>query len=286
MIMDTVIEVKNFSFRYADGEKKALDDVSFSVMQGEFLCVIGSNGSGKSSLCNALTGLIPSYFAGKMEGSITIMGDNTASTSVAQLSKRIGLVFQNPFNQLSYTTSTVEEELAFGLCNMGVPREEMTPRIWEIAKTIRVEQLLHKNPLELSGGQLQRVAIGSALILNPSILVLDECTTQLDPLGSEEVFDVVKQLNSQGVTVIMADHDMERVARCADRVLAMEGGRVLAIDTPGMVFGDDGLLKHGVDRPDYAKLGIALSDNGMYFGSVLLTEQEAILAGEGALVSG
>ncbi|MCL2018945.1 MAG: ATP-binding cassette domain-containing protein [Oscillospiraceae bacterium] len=278
--MPAVIQVENLSFRYAEAKKYALKDLNFSVEQNEFLCIIGANGSGKSTLCNALMGLIPSYFSGKMKGKVTIMGETTSETTIGNLSKKIGLVFQNPFNQLSYTTSTVEEELAYGLCNMGVPRDEMARRVKEIAKIIRVEKLLKKNPLELSGGQVQRVAIGSALIMKPSVLVLDECTTQLDPLGSEEVFDIVKDLNKDGVTVVMADHDMERVARCADRVLVMSDGEIIALDTPRAVFENEELSKHGVDMPDYIRFGIALREEKLYEGLSPLTETEAIIIGK------
>ncbi|MDR1209081.1 MAG: energy-coupling factor ABC transporter ATP-binding protein [Clostridiales bacterium] len=282
MSVDTVIEVKNLSFRYAGERKQALKDLSFTVGRGEFLCIIGPNGAGKSSLCNALVGLIPSYFSGAKKGGVSVLGQDTEGTSVANLASKIGLVFQNPFNQISYTTSTVEEELAYGLCNIGAPRDEMRRRVKEIAETIRVGGLLRKNPLELSGGQIQRVAIGSTLIMRPSILVLDECTTQLDPLGSEEVFDIVKRLNKDGITVVMVDHDMERVARCADRVLVMNDGQLLAIDTPRAIF--NGIFQsHGVDMPEYARFGAAMSGAGMYGGPALLTEREAINAGKAAI---
>jgi energy-coupling factor transport system ATP-binding protein len=281
--MAAVIEVKNLSFKYNGESEYALKDLSFSVEEGEFLSIIGPNAAGKSSLCNALTGLIPSYFTGKMEGSVTVLGQLTTQTAVAELSKKIGFVFQNPFNQLSYTTNTVEEELAYGLCNRGVAREEMLKRVRETAKIIRVEGFLHKNPLELSGGQVQRVAIGSALVTNPSILVLDECTTQLDPLGSEEIFDIAKHLNDKGVTVIMADHDMERVARCSNRVLVLDKGEILILDKPQVTFGDDRLERHGVDIPDYVRFGNGLRAAGMYTGQTILTEHRAIAAGRGAL---
>jgi energy-coupling factor transport system ATP-binding protein len=281
--MATVIEVKNLSFRYAGESGYVLRDISFCVEQGEFLSIIGPNGAGKSSLCNALVGLIPLYFTGKMEGSITVLGQDTTQTTVAELSKSIGFVFQNPFNQLSYTTNTVEEELAYGLCNRGVPRREMVRRVKEAAQIIRVEGLLSKNPLELSGGQVQRVAIGSALIIAPSIIVLDECTTQLDPLGSEEVFDIAKRLNDKGVTVIMADHDMERVARCSDRVLVLDKGEVLCHDAPQAVFEHEALAGRGVDSPDYVRFGNGLRAAGMYKGAAILTESGAIAAGKEAL---
>jgi len=281
--MDAVIEVKNLCFKYAGEDRHVLKDISFDVEKGEFLCIIGPNGAGKSSLCSALTGLIPSYFAGKMDGSVTVMGQKTTQTAAWELSKKIGFVFQNPFNQLSYTANTVEEELAYGLCNRGVSRKEMMRRVSETARLVRVEKLLNKNPLELSGGQVQRVAIGSALITNPSVIVLDECTTQLDPLGSEEIFDLAKRLNERGVTVIMADHDMERVARSADRVLVMNKGEILVLDTPQAVFENSALELYGIDIPDYIRFGDAMRQVRIYTGPALLTEADAIAAGKEAL---
>lgn len=275
-----VVEAKGLSFRYRDtsGKRKALDDVSFEVGEGEFFCVIGANGSGKSTLCNALVGLIPHYFVGRMKGTVLVHGADTRESTVGALSMKIGLVFQNPFNQLSYTAGTVAEELAYGLGNRGVPREEMVWKVERVAKLMRIDHIIHKNPLELSGGQVQRVAFGSTFITEPSVLVLDECTTQLDPLGSEEIFDIVKDLNKRGVTVIMVDHDMERVARCADRVMVMDGGRVAAIDSPSRIFGDPDILARGVAAPDYVSICRALGDRGYYSGGLEIEEEPTIAA--------
>lgn len=274
--MSSVLEVNDLSFRYSDSKQWALEHISFSVEEGEFFCIIGRNESGKSTLCNALVGLIPFFFSGKMKGDVIVLGENTKESSVADLASKVGFVFQNPFNQLSYTTVTVAEELAYGLGNLGVDRAEMLRRVEHVAKTMRIDHLLHKNPLELSGGQVQRVALGSAFIMQPRILVLDECTTQLDPLGSEEVFDVVKALNKSGVTVIMADHDMERVARCADRILVLDGGKQVAVGTPSQIFVDAGVLAHHIGRPDFVTIGQAFAERGLYSGDITLTEEQAV----------
>lgn len=271
-----VLEVNNLSFRYRDTKGKALDDISFSVEEGEFFCIIGSNGSGKSTLCNALVGLIPYYFVGKMKGDVIVQGINTQKSSVAELSAKIGLVFQNPFNQLSYTAGTVAEELAYGLGNRGIPREEMLPKVEYVAKLMRIDHVIHKNPLELSGGQVQRVAFGSTFIMEPGILVLDECTTQLDPLGSEEIFDIVKELNKKGITVVMVDHDMERVARCADRIMVLDKGKVVAIDTPQKIFSDPEIMSHNIGTPDYVSICQELKKHGYYDGDMEIEEEPTI----------
>lgn len=261
--MSAVVCVDDFSYRYRDAERRAARHVSFEVERGSFFCIVGANGSGKSTVCNALVGLVPHYFAGRMGGTITVDGHAVADSTIAELSDSIGLVFQNPFNQLSYTAGTVAEELAYGLGNRGVSRDEMIARVERVAATMRIDDILERNPLELSGGQVQRVAFGSTFIMEPKILVLDECTTQLDPLGSEEIFDIVKRLNAQGVTVIMVDHDMERVARCADTVMVLDGGEVAAIGAPGDVFTDPNLERHGIEPPDYVTLCAALREHGV-----------------------
>lgn len=271
-----VLEVKDFSFRYRQTTKKVLKHISFQVEEGSFFCVIGSNGSGKSTLCNALVGLIPHYFLGKMSGQVSVDGMNVEESTIAALSTRIGLVFQNPFNQLSYTAGTVAEELAYGLGNKGVPREEMRKKVDAVAKLMRIEHILSKNPLELSGGQVQRVVFGSTFILEPRILVLDECTTQLDPLGGEEIFDIVKSLNKNGVTVIMVDHDMERVAEYADKVLVLDNGEAAAIEEPKKIFGNPGIRQYKIGIPDFVKLSRALKEAGYTNRDIEVTEEPTI----------
>ena len=271
-----VLEVKDFSFKYRQAKRRVLKHVSFQVEEGSFFCIIGSNGSGKSTLCNALAGLIPHYFVGKMCGEVIVNGLNVANSSIAELSTKIGLVFQNPFNQLSYTAGTVAEELAYGLGNRGIPREEMMAKVDYVSKLMRIDHILSKNPLELSGGQIQRVAFGSTFIMEPQILVLDECTTQLDPLGSEEIFDIVKSLNKKGITVIMVDHEMERVARCSDQIMVLDQGAVVAIDEPKKIFGDPEIVKRGIGVPDYVKISHALQEKGYTNREIAITEEPTI----------
>lgn len=271
-----VLEVKDLKFKYRDAKKRVLNGLNFQVKKGEFLCIIGQNGSGKSTLCNALVGLIPYYFSGKLKGQVLVDGIDTQESTIAELSSKIGLVFQNPFNQLSYTAGSVAEELAYGLGNKGVPREKMVKKVEYVAKLMRIDHIIHKNPLELSGGQVQRVAFGSTFIMEPGILVLDECTTQLDPLGSEEIFDIVKELNKNGVTVIMVDHDMERVARCADRILVLDSGEQVALDTPQNIFGNPDVMAHHIGAPDYVAITRELKERGLYDGPVKVIEEDTI----------
>jgi len=266
----TILEVKDFSFTYNQAINKVLDHVNFRVDRGSFFCIIGANGSGKSTLCNSLVGLIPHYFSGEMEGGIR------RKSSIGELSQKIGLVFQNPFNQLSYTAGTVAEELAYGLGNRGVPGKVMQEKIEHMAQLMRIDDVLSKNPTELSGGQVQRVALGSVFILDPEILVLDECTTQLDPLGAEEIFEIVKKINGSGVTVIVVDHDMERVASYADEVLVLSGGRAVKIGSPRSVFTDPELEQYGVNPPEYVKISDMLRKKGYTNRETAITEDQSI----------
>lgn len=272
----TVLEVKNFSFRYAQTKNKVLKNISFKVEEGSFICIIGANGSGKSTLCNALVGLIPHYFIGRMSGDVLVNGVKIIDSSIAELSTQIGLVFQNPFNQLSYTAGTVAEELAYGLGNRGISRDEMIKKVEYVSKLMRIDNIIDRNPLELSGGQVQRVAFGSTFIIEPKILVLDECTTQLDPLGSEEIFDIVKRLNENGITVIMVDHDMERVARCADKIIVLDNGEIVAIDTPKNIFSNQDIVNHNIGVPDYVSITKMLKEKGYTKREIEVTEEPTI----------
>ena len=283
---EPIVMVKNFSYRYNQTKTRALKNVSFQVEAGSFFCIVGANGSGKSTLCNALVGLIPHYFVGKKAGEIIIDGSDTEKTSIAELSTRIGLVFQNPFNQLSYTAGTVAQELAYGLGNRGIARTEMVKKVETVSKLMHIEHILSKNPLELSGGQVQSVAFGSTFILEPKILVLDECTTQLDPMGSDEIFTIVKRLNRNGVTVIMVDHDMERVARNADQIMVLSEGEIKKIGRPKEVFEFLEQTDLGIEVPDYVKLSRILQQKGYTNEEIKWTEKATIQMVEEALKFG
>lgn len=273
--MEEVVKIENVSFLYSGEEEEVLQEVSFDVKKGEILAVIGENDAGKSTLCKILVGLIPHYITGELSGKVMIEGEDISELSMGELSRKIGLVFQNPFNQLTYTTSTVRDELAFGLGNIGMPREEMLKRVNEMAKLMRISEILDRNPLYLSGGQVQRVALGSCLIMNPDIVVLDECCSQLDPLGSEEIFSIINDLKSRGMTIVIVDHDMERVARIADRILVLHQGKVVKLDHAKEVF-EDQSIREMIDVPDYTMMGECLKKLGIYEGPVLVGEEETI----------
>jgi len=279
---EIVVDVKDFSFSYdsSDGEtqQRAIENINFQVCKGEFFCIIGPNEAGKSTLCNALVGLIPHFFHGNMEGDIIILGENTQATNVADLSFKIGLVFQDPFNQLTYTTTSVAEELAYGLgTTIGVPREEMRKRVKEVGENYAYLTICSRRTRSSSrGGQVQRVALGSVFVMNPEIIVLDECTAQLDPLGSKEIFDVVKDLNSRGITVIMADNDMERVAEYSDHVLILHQNKMVKWGETKEVFSSINFASLDLRPPAYVSITEEYIKRGLWKKEIALKEKEVI----------
>lgn len=255
----SLIEVKNLKYRYPHTEKLALDGLDFEIEKGQFIGILGENKAGKSTLCQALVGLVPTMFGGAYGGHILIDGMEAARTPVSKLCRKVGLVFQNPFNQLSGARDTVFGEVAFGLQNMGVAREEILNRVERSLERLEIGAYRDRNPFDLSGGQIQRVAIASILAMEPEILVLDEPTSQLDPQGSEDVFRVVDRLAESGITIVMVEHKMEKLASYCHRLLLLHNGKQVAYDTPGRIFARDDLKKLGVEPPVYTRVSRAFS---------------------------
>lgn len=246
-----MVTIESLSFQYSEAQDFALQDVSLSIADGEFLVIIGPNDAGKSTLCYAIAGFIPHFFKGELTGFVNVSGLNTTEVSLHEIVLKVGLAFQNPFNQISGAKFTVFEEIAFGLENLGIPRDEMPARInWALELT-GIKNLADRSPIALSGGQQQRVALASILVMQPDILVLDEPTSQLDPIGTREVFQVIKDLSRQGITIVMAEHKMEWIAEFADRVALLDHGRLLQVGTPAEVLSDLSLLDSGVGLSRY-----------------------------------
>ncbi|MCM3452542.1 ATP-binding cassette domain-containing protein [Heyndrickxia oleronia] len=253
------IRVNDLKYRYPHSEKLALNDISFEIKQGEFIGIVGKNSSGKSTLCYALTGLVPHFFKGAYGGQVFIDDLEVMNTEISDLSLKVGLVFENPFSQITGSKFTVIDEIAFGLENMGIEREEMSTRIEASLKLLDIEHIKEKNPFSLSGGQMQRVAIASVLAMRPDILILDEPTSQLDPQGSDEVFKVVESLTKEGMTVIMAEHKMEKLAQYSDKILLLHEGKLIDFDTPKKIFSKKDILDYGVSPPIFTKISRALN---------------------------
>lgn len=267
----SLIEIKNLKYRYPGMKDLVLDDISLSIERGEFIGIVGRNGSGKSTLSQAIIGLVPLFHKGAYGGQVVLNIDGqellAGKIPVSDICEHVGLVFQNPFNQLSGAKDTVYDEVAFGLQNLSIEREEMIRRVDKVLKQLDIYQYKDRNPFNLSGGQMQRVAIASVLVMKPEIIILDEPTSQLDPQGTEEVFKVVDELRNEGITIIMIEQKLERIADFSDRVILMNNGKVAAFGTPAEVFSRDDLEEMGVNPPLYTKIckqnGIK-DENGYY----------------------
>ena len=270
----SVITVENLRYRYPHAKELALDGLDFSVEKGEFIGIIGENGAGKSTLSQAIMGLVPQFYKGAYGGKVMVDGMEAGKTPVAQLCGHVGLVFQNPFNQLSGAKDNVYEEVTFGMQNLGVPAEEMKNRVEEALKLLDIWQYRDRNPFDLSGGQMQRVAIASVLVMRPDVMILDEPTSQLDPEGSDEVFKAVETLTGSGITILMIEQKIEKLAAYCDRILLLHKGKQIAFDTPQKVFSMPDLNNYGIQAPAFTRIckaeGLTLAD-----GTYPVTVEEA-----------
>ena len=248
------IKVENLKYRYPNTKKLALDDLNFEIEKGSFIGIAGANGAGKSTLCQAFNGLVPGFFKGAYGGRVIIDGEETAKVPVSRLCQKVGLVFQNPFNQLSGAKETVFEEIAFGLQNFGVLADEMIKRVNEVMELLDIAEYKRRNPFDLSGGQMQRVALAGILAMKPDVIVLDEPTSQLDPAGSEEVFAAVDKLAKSGITIIMVEQKLEKLAEYCDKILLLHEGHQIAFDTPDKIFSREDLKSCGVNPPAYTRI--------------------------------
>lgn len=255
----TKILVENLKYRYPQTDSLALDDISFSVEEGEFIGLIGQNNAGKSTLCQALAGLVPHFYKGAYGGRVVVDGMEVRHTSISELCSKVGLVFQNPFTQVSGSKRTVYEEISFGLENMGLDRAEMIRRVDSASKLMRLTSVHNKNPFELSGGQMQRMAIASVLAMRPNIIVLDEPTSQLDPQGSREVFQAISDLSRQGMSIVMTEHKIEKIAEYCHKVIVLKEGRLLDFDTPRKIFSRHDFETLGIPQPVYTRVCKALN---------------------------
>ena len=270
-----MIELKNVSFKYELQEEKTIKNLDLYVKQGEFVGIIGKNGSGKTTLCNIIRGIIPDFVQGTITGSIYIDNKDINDIERGEMAELVGFVFQNPFSQISGIKKTVFEEIAYGLENLGVPREEIRQRVTEVIKLLKIEDLQDKNPNELSGGQSQRVAIASIIVMNPKVLIFDEPTSQLDPLGTEEIFDILKLLKSQNKTIILVEHKIDLIAEYADRVVVMDDGEIIFNGETHEVLSNDKIEQHNVSMPIVSKLAYKLNEEKPgFFKNIPITLDE------------
>lgn len=262
------IEINGVTFSYPNSKKTVIKNLSLSVDKGEFLCVLGENGSGKSTLSRLINGLLQ-----PTEGEIKVFGlDTKDKTQAYEIRKKVGMVFQNPDNQMVATM--VEDDIAFGPENIGVPPKEIADRIDFALNAVGMQKFRNVAGQKLSGGQKQRVAIAGALAIKPEILILDESTAMLDPLGRKEVLKVVKDLNNQGMTVIWITHYMDE-AVTADKIAVVSDGQVVMQGVPNEIFTQVNLLKgYGLDIPRATYIAEELKKGGLPLEGVITTEKE------------
>ena len=278
------ITVAHLKYKYPETQHLALDDVTFSAHAGEFIGIIGKNESGKSTLCQALAGLVPNFYKGAYGGKVFIDQLEVKNTPISELCTKVGIVFQNPFNQVTGSKLSVYEEIAFGLENLGVPKEAMIRRIDEAMELLAITKYKERNPFDLSGGQMQRMAIAGILAMRPEVIILDEPTSQLDPQGREEVYQAVSKLAESGITIFMAEHNMEKIASYSDRILLLNEGTLVDFDTPQKIFSREDLEELGVERPAFTKIARGLGMKNLRTGCYPVTLAEAketIERGEG-----
>lgn len=274
---EPIIRVEGLSFKYATATEKALKEINFTVFPGEYVAILGLSGAGKTTLCLSLNGIIPQMVMGEKEGRCLIKGQDTDEIPVREMAKTVGMVFDNPEYQL--TQLTVEGEVALGLENLGIPYEEMLTRIKEALKVVGLEGLEERSPMQLSGGQQQRLAIAAAMAMYPEILVLDEPTTNLDPIGKEEVFEVLQRLNREkGMTIVIAEHEVEVIAEYADRVIILDRGELITNGPPAEVFNDvETISRLGLRTPQVTEFGYRLKKKGHNLPEQLpITLQDAV----------
>ena len=266
--MKSIIDVKNLSFRYKESQEYYdVKDITFHVKRGEWLSIVGHNGSGKSTTVRLIDGLLEAE-----SGEIVIDGQRLTEENVWNIRRQIGMVFQNPDNQ--FVGATVEDDVAFGLENQGLSRQEMKKRVEEALALVGMLDFKKREPARLSGGQKQRVAIAGVVALRPAILILDEATSMLDPEGRRELIDTVKGIRKDyDMTVISITHDLEEVAM-SDRVLVMKKGEIESTSSPRELFSRNDLDQIGLDDPFANQLKHSLSQNGYDLPENYLTESE------------
>lgn len=257
-----IVSIEGLTYQYALTERPALLDINLSVEKGEYLAIVGRCGAGKTTLALSMNGIVPHMMIGGMSGRVLVDGRDTTQGPVREMAKTVGMVFDNPEFQLSQ--STVLSEMALGLENIGVPRPEMLERIEEALDIVGLTGLEERSPMALSGGQQQRLAIAAALVMYPEVLVLDEPTSNLDPVGKEEVFSVAARLNQEHeMAIVIVEHEVEVIALYADRVVVMDEGRIISSGSASDVFSDvDTLKRAGVRPPQVTEIAVGLKQRG------------------------
>ena len=270
-------KIENVNYKYPLEEKQALKNINIEIKKGEFWAVIGKNGSGKTTFCNMLRRFVPDFYKGELTGKITLEDKELKDYSQKELVQKIGFVFQNPFTQISGVKDTVFEEIAYGLENLGLDKEEIISRIEKILKLLEIEKLRDRNPYDLSGGQKQRVALASIIAMDPDILVIDEPTSQLDPKGTEDIFKIINLMANEGKTIILVEHKLELIAEYAQNILVLDEGEIILSGKAEEVLNNKILLEKEIGMTQYSILAYEFEKSGkVEFEEIPITKEKTV----------
>ena len=270
-------KIENVNYKYPLEEKQALKNINIEIKKGEFWAVIGKNGSGKTTFCNMLRRFVPDFYKGELTGKIMLEDKELKDYSQKELVQKIGFVFQNPFTQISGVKDTVFEEIAYGLENLGLDKEEIISRVEKILKLLEIEKLRDRNPYDLSGGQKQRVALASIIAMNPDILVIDEPTSQLDPKGTEDIFKIINLMANEGKTIILVEHKLELIAEYAENILVLDEGEIILSGKAEEVLNNKILLEKEIGMTQYSILSYELEKAGkVEFEEIPITKEKIV----------
>jgi energy-coupling factor transporter ATP-binding protein EcfA2 len=271
--LTALLRIEDLSFRYIDSEKWALDKVSMAVDEGSITVLAGQSGCGKSTLLRSVNGLIPHMYPGEYLGSVTLDGMAVAGAKMSEISQKVGLLFQNPENQIFMFS--VERDIAFGLENLALPREEIRTRVDEAMRLLGISSLALRAPHELSDGQKQRVALAGVIAMRPKLIILDEPTSLLDPQSATELVSLVRDLNAElGITFVIVEHRLELLTPVADRMVVMDRGRKVMDGTPDDVLTDPRAIGYGIAVPPVSRLYTDLRRDGIALPRVPSTPRE------------
>ena len=270
-------KIENVNYKYPLEEKQALKNINIEIKKGEFWAVIGKNGSGKTTFCNMLRRFVPDFYKGELTGKITLEDKELKDYSQKELVQKIGFVFQNPFTQISGVKDTVFEEIAYGLENLGLDKEEIISKVEKILKLLEIEKLRERNPYDLSGGQKQRVALASIIAMNPDILVIDEPTSQLDPKGTEDIFKIINLMANEGKTIILVEHKLELIAEYAENILVLDEGEIILSGKAEEVLNNKILLEKEIGMTQYSILVYELEKaRKVEFEEIPITKEKTV----------
>lgn len=246
----SLIELQHINYRYPLTSDLTIKDLSLKVEPGEVLGLIGSNGSGKTTVCNIMRGFIPAFYKGELEGKVIFEDKPLDTSNLGRLAQKIGYAFQNPFTQITGVKYTIYDEIGYGLENLSVPREEANEKVEQVIKLLNLEKIRNQNPYDLSGGQKQMVALASVIVLDPELIILDEPTSQLDPSSTLAVYNIVKNLKKQGKTIIIVDHKVDLLAQVCDEIAVIQDGQLVVKGETHHVFSDEKVVAAGGQIPE------------------------------------